>query len=855
MLRTALAGLLLHKARLATTVLAIALGVMFVSGTLVFTGTLERAFSEKVMGSASDFAAIAEAAEPDESEQAPDPAAPPPALPAAGLAELRGLDEVETAGGVVAGSAPLLDADGRALGMVPTLGMGFDGPVRYSASEGALPAAPDEVALASTSASTTGFEVGDRVSVLDAEGGEHTFTVSGLVDFGVDPSIAQRGAVVFEPDTARSMTGADGYTEIDLTGTTGTPDETVREAASEALAGSGADAEVATGTAVGEELAEQAGTQTFAFTVALMLFALVAVFVAGIVIYNTFAILMAQRQREMALLRCVGARRGQVFRSVLVEAAAIGLAGSLVGIAAGIGLAWAAVRLGGGRILDTAGDGAVAADLVVSAAPVAAGLAVGMLVTLVSALVPAVRATRVAPLAALSTSATAEGMEKRSSWLRAVAGGLVLAVSAGLVALGLQFSPDPLAMVVTVGAGLVAFVGVVLLAPLLVRGCVAAVAPLLRRTGVPSMLAADNARRSPRRSATAMVALAVGATLMTGYAVVSASLERTLDHQLDEQFPVDYQVSMPLDAEDGEPLPGDIAGELRSAPETGRVLEIRESSIDTDDAAGAMPVRTVDGADLGTDISVDVLDGDLADVGPGRVAVTEGYGGGRGVGDAIPVATEDGVREYEVAAVLADMGFLWGLTMAPDDFDQAFPSVEGPRQIGVQGADGADPADLRDAVYASVEDEPMLMVDSTVEMRSQFDDMLGIAFVAIAAMLGLSVLIAVFGIANTMALSVLERSRESALLRAMGLTRRQLRRMLGIEAVLLCLIGAGLGVALGIAFGWAAAASVLPGMMPGMPASQIAAFVAVAVVAGLLASLLPARTATRTSISGSLAAE
>ncbi|MFW5419086.1 FtsX-like permease family protein [Nocardiopsis sp. CNT-189] len=841
MLRTTLAGLRQHKTRLATTALAIALGVMFVTGTLVFSGTLKEAFSSQVMGSADKFAAVAR---PD-SEQA-DPERPAPVLPEKALESVRGLDEVASAGAVIRGQAPLLDKDGRAVGGIATAGLGLDGETRYTAETGELPSAADEIALASTTADATGYAVGDTVRVLDPEGAEREFTVSGLVDFGTDMEMSYLGAVVFTPETAREMTGVEGYAEIDVTGAAGLSETEVAKAVEEAA---GSAAVVETGTAMGERLAENAGTQVTAFTTALLMFALVAVFVACIVIYNTFAILIAQRQREMALLRCVGAGRGQVFRGVLLEAVVIGLLSSALGVAAGIGLGWAGFHFGS-QALGTGDSG----PLVVGVLPVAVGLVVGMAMTLIAALVPAVRATRVPPLAALRSSATAQGMEKGIGWKRIAVGTLFFLVSAGLVAAALIAAPDPVSLVLSVVSGLVAFVGVVVLSPLLVRAIVAAVSPLMKRIGVPSMLAADNSRRSPKRAATAMIALTVGATLITGYAVVNASLSTTMNHMLDEQFPVDYEIAAPMDDREAT-VPAQVAEDLRASSAIGTAWEERLTYVGSGDSSGDMPVRTFIGATVGEDVSDTVESGDLSDLGPGKVAVSQGYAGGRTAGDELTVATAEGERTYEIAAVTADMGALWGATLAPEDFKEGFPEIKEPDTVGVLGADGASAAEVRDAVYDAAADDPLLVVTSTAEMRSQFDDMLKMAFIAIAAMLGLAILIAVFGIANTMALSVLERTRESALLRALGLSRGQLRRMLSIEAVLLCLIGAGVGIGLGVLFGWAAAAAIIPKLIFSVPLGQIALFVAVAVVAGLLASVLPGRKAAGTSISGALASE
>ncbi|MEE2037300.1 ABC transporter permease [Nocardiopsis sp. CT-R113] len=936
MLRTTLAGLRMHKSRYVTTVMAILLGVMFVSGTMVFADTLNANYEKSVMGSATSVDAIAVPT----AEEPTDPAEPsePEPLTDAQLDGVRALPEVAGADGIVSGQAVLLDRDGRAFGFMPPAAISIGEPSRFSAAEGELPGGPDELALASSTAEQAGFEVGDTVTVLDPAQEEREFTVTGLVDFGVDPGYSLGGALVFAPDTVGEMTGATGYTEIDVLASEGHTDEQAAEAVA-ALLGDRAD--VRTGEAFGLEMAESAGGDTAMMRTALLLFAFIAMFVAGIVIYNTFAILIAQRQREMALLRCVGAKRGQVFRSVLLESVAVGLIASALGVLAGVGIGMAGAAFGG-PLLGMGGS----VPVVITPLAVIVGLAVGTVVTVCSALVPATHATRVPPLAALRTSATAGGLEKGTGWVRVVFGLLTFLVSAALVALTQVSGPNQMGPVIVTAAALIAFVGVVVLGPLLVRGIVRLVGVPLRRVGVPSMLAVDNSTRSPRRAATAMIALTVGATLITGYSVVSASLESTMTRMLDEQFPVDYQVSaqysmdgasggdtaaeeapaedgssedgpgaeepagdgtegadgapaegtvgpLPEDAQDTEPgeggavdaaaddtgagegspeegadtsasdgtgmplVPTEVEHALAESPLLDKVIAQRRGSIEDHEAAasGSLPVSTYDGAELGVDLTGETVEGEISGFGPGEVLVSEGFADGLGVGDTLTLPSPDGEVDLEIAAVLADAQTLWGAVVSPEDFATLFPDTTGSEMVYVRAVEGADASEVRDAVYTAVEDHPTMQVMSVAEMKNQFSDMMDIAFYTIAAMLGLAIVIAVFGISNTMALSVLERTRESALLRALGLGKGQLRRMLGVEAVLLCLIGAGIGIVLGVVFGWAAGAATLPDMVLTVPAGQIAVFIAVAVLAGLLASVLPARRAAGASITGALASE
>ena len=902
MLRTTLAGLRLHTSRYITTMLAILLGVMFVSGTMVFADTLDADYEKTVMGAATSVDAIAVPSE-DQGAVADESPADQALLTKEQLDDVRALPEVAEAEGMIRGQAVLLDSEGRAFGYIPPAAVSIGKTNRFSPNEGELPTSGDEIALATSTAQQTDFGVGDTVTVLDLQEEERELTVVGLVDFGVDASFSAGGALVFDQATAEAMTGVSDYDEIDVIAAEGHTDEQVADAVASVL---GPRADVRTGEDFGLTMAENAGADTEMMRIALLLFAFIAMFVAGIVIYNTFAILIAQRQREMALLRCVGAKRSQVFGSVLAESLVVGLVSSALGVLSGVGIGMLGARFGGSLM---GGDSTV--SVVVTPTAVVTGLLVGTVVTVLSALVPALRATRVAPLAALRTSAIAAGLEKGTGRVRVVLGLLAFLASAAMVGLSRAMGPNQMGPVIVTAAALIAFLGVVVLGPLLVRGIVHVVGVPLKKVGVPSRLAVDNSTRSPRRAATAMIALTVGATLITGYSVVSASLETTMTQQLDEQFPMDYQISpqqalegtvgedtedvqdtseddvegpeapsedheegseegehaatedaaedTPDDTEDELPDFPTIPAEVRDSLEVQEALDTtigsRNTHVELDDGQ-LLSVNTYAGGEIGVDITSETIEGDLTEVGPGKAAISEGYVDDLAVGDTLTLPSETGQDlSVEIVAVVEPMQFLTGATLDTEDFTTAFPEIVEDDHLFVRAAQDADPAEVRDAVHAAVDDHPTMQVSSVAEVKNQFTEIMDIAFYTIAAMLGLAIIIAVFGISNTMALSVLERTRESALLRALGLGRAQLRRMLSVEAVLLCLIGASIGIVLGVVFGWAAGASVLPGMIFSAPMDQIAVFIAVAVVAGLVAAVLPARRAARTSITGALASE
>ncbi|OOC55734.1 MULTISPECIES: ABC transporter permease [Nocardiopsis] len=840
MLRTTLAGLRLHRGRLFTTALAIVLGVMFVTGTLVFTDTMSESYSRQALSGVDDFDALAVA---DRSEEAA-----PTGLDGELLREVRALSEVDAAAGLVYGSAALLDERGRAAGQVATLAVSLpeeEALHRYPVVEGRAPQVADEVALATATHRQTGHGIGDRVQVHGVDGRTHEFTVVGLVNAGVDSLMNFRGTLFYTPDATAALTGRDDFVEIDVVGADGLSQEEVAEAVAAVVEAAGAEGvDVSTGQEYAALLSDAASLQAEVYAMALLLFAAVAVFVGGLVIYNTFAILIAQRQTEMALLRCVGATRSQVFRSVLLEALIVGLLSSAVGAAAGAGLG-----AGGFAVLSAANPDMATAPVITPTA-VAVGLAVGTVVTLVSALVPALRATGVPPLAALRTGATAHAPGgRRAGVLRAAAALPFLAASAAVCAFALRAEPGQAAMGMVAASGVVAFVGVLILGPLLVSALTALVARPLRRTGVAGMLAVDNSRRSPRRAATAMVALTVGVTLVTGFSVVSSTMERTIDHKLDAQFPIDYMLSKYYDEQDTG-IPGRIAQRLQDDGDFDEVYTVR--SVDAEVAGRMSRVDAVTGISLQEAAGEALLEGGL-DGAPGTAVLRADAAAelGTGVGDTVPVTTEEGRRDVEVTAVVDRETILPEVTLPLEDFGAGFDR-ENDDIVYVVLADGVSQERARAELESVVADEPTVALDNAAAIKEQYTGMMDQLFLAVLGLLALTIVIAVFGIANTMALSVLERTRESALLRALGLSRGQMRLMLATEAVIVSGIGAVVGVALGVVFGALAGRTMMEGTLFALPAGEIAAFLVGAGLVGLLAGVLPARRAARASITESL---
>ncbi|MBW8484974.1 ABC transporter permease [Actinomadura parmotrematis] len=829
MLKTTLAGLLARRVRLLLTSVAIVLGVGFVAGTLVLTDSIDRGIGATFARSAGKV----------------DAAVLPPkgtdgGIPAALVARLRAVPGVTAVHGLVRGDAALVGRDGKAVGVQATAGMSVPAGrlLRYGFDAGRPPAGPGEAVLDGPTADREHFRVGDAVTVLDSRQRPHRFTLVGVLDPGLDPDAAARGAVGFDPATAAAMTGTRTVAEIDVAGA----------APAAVAAAAGPSYRVLSGRDLGAEQARAAGADVRVFTAGLLLFALVALLVSALVIYNTFAILIAQRVREMALLRCVGATRRQVFGGVVAEAAAVGLAGSLLGLAAGLGLGAGALALLRASGADLPDGGAA-----LTPRTVAVGLAAGITVTVVSALLPARAATRVAPVSALRSGTEPAGPFRLGRVRSAVAALLLLGggALAGYGATGM--AKGPAAMYTVAAGGAVAFLAVIAAMPALVRPLARAVGAVPARLGgVPARLAVGNAQRTPRRTATTTMALTVGVGLVTLFAVVAAGGKATSDARLARSFPVDFMLSPQYGGASADAtVPGGLDARLRALPELAAVAGVREQEVRVDGRKSR--ARNITGGALGTLVKPVFTSGSLAAFGPGTAVVDERTAAGLHLRTGGTVRAAAGARTVtlRVAGVFRNDLPIGGLLVPADAFDRLAPG-RGAAALYAKVRDGASAAAAHRAVEAAARPYPTVKVVSQAELREQLTRAIDTLLAVFAGLLGLAIVIALFGIANTLTLSVVERTRESALLRALGVTKRQLRRMLSVEALVMAVIGAVTGVVLGAAFGWAGTKAMTPGAVVAVPYGQIAAFVALAGAAGMLAAVLPARRAARVPLAAAL---
>lgn len=560
----------------------------------------------------------------------------------------------------------------------------------------------------------------------------------------------------------------------------------------------------------------------------LLVFAAIALFVSVLVIANTFSILFAQRARDFALLRCVGATRRQILRSVRVEAVALGIASAALGLLVGTGLGYGLVALAKSAIP----SGSMAFP--VPSLPWYAGaLVTGVLVTLIAAWLPTRRVVRVSPLSALRPD-DSTSVQTGAGRLRVLLGVAAVAVGVGLLALSVSVS-NAVAMVL---GGVASFSGVLLLGPVLVPALIRAVGGLVgrlvgRAAGPPVRLATENAVRNPRRTAATTASLLVGVTLTTAVLVGLASSRSAVDDDLDTDYPVDVT----LTATDA-PLPADIAGRVRAAPGVSSAVVLDGVSAHVS-GAGRLPVV----AASGTTALVRGTPG-MATPGPGEIWVPWDVMDGLEDGARVTVRADGRSEQLRVRG-----GSGWGeaAVVAPSTLT-SLSATPAPWAVWVRADDGADAEDLGGDLDAIARSADATMVNSLRE-RSWVTLQLDVLTGTVVALLGIAVVIALIGIGNTLGLSVLERGRENALLRALGLTRRQLRATLAAEALLLSVVATALGTVIGVAFAWVAVQALVQRTVDDAPTvlpwGQLAVVIMVAGVAGLLSALLPARRAAR----------
>lgn len=744
-------------------------------------------------------------------------------------------------------------------------------------TDGTWPAADDEVALTSNLAERLEVGLGDTVTLKRtvypegwadsqaedpaAELGEpkdvtETLTVTGLAADPYGAYSVYGGAAAVPAATLDAWNAVEPYpnpvTELLVALDAPLDGGSVPGPLAESLdaAAGGADRSVTVDTTeevATERAAAQTGGQDLVFLVFVMTFAAIALLIAAMVITNTFQVLVAQRTRTLALLRCIGAGTGQLYRSVLLEAAILGVVASAVGILTGGVLAQVALMVAPAFDLGVPLPAAITPTWQAVVLP----LAVGAGVTVLAALAPARSATRVAPLAALRPS-DAPTLRARSGRTRLVISLLALiggfAALGGGVALGMNGGTQ-FGLVAAVGGGALAFFGVVLSAVLWLPRVAALVGSLVARTGPAARLAVANTLRNPRRTAATSTALLIGVTLVTMMSTGAASARMSADSLLDEQYPYDVSVSAssPEYVEGLHDAVADTAGIAATALVTNATVTLGE----TEDSS----VVAVDPAELAAVVNVPEQAGLLTE---GSILLTQGTAEemSLGAGDPVTVSSADGSVDLTVVITTADA--LNRIITTADLGRVNVPAESTTTDVWAHISGGEATTVLADVQDAVAQVDGGAFVMGPAAQAAQFRQVVDVILGIVVGLLAVAVVIALIGVTNTLSLSVIERTRESATLRAIGLSKEQLRGMLAVEGVLIAGVGAVLGIVLGLVFGWAGAAtalSVMGDVRYAVPWADLGIVLAVALIAGLLASVLPARAAARTSPVAALGVE
>ncbi|MCA2203887.1 ABC transporter permease [Streptomyces sp. SMS_SU21] len=856
-LKTSMRNFLGHKGRMALSAVAVLLSVAFVCGTLVFTDTMGTTFDKLFAATSSDVTVSSK----DASEGGETTArnGRPPVIPASVVDEVKRADGVRAAEGAVFSTAVTV-VDGDRDSLSPTNG----GPTIVGSwnsndartmdiTSGAAPKGAGQVMLDADTAEKHHLGVGDELSVITALG-THTAKISGVADF----TVTNPGAAIFFLDTPTAqkvLVGETGvYTDVSVTAAEGVSDDQLKQ---NVLAELGGGYRVLTAEEAAE--ANQKGVEGFmnVMKYAMLGFAGIAFLVGIFLIINTFSMLVAQRTREIGLMRAIGSSRRQVNRSVLIEALLLGVVGSVLGVAAGVGLAVGLMKLMGavGMELSTS-------DLTVAWTTPALGLLLGVVVTVLAAYLPARRAGKISPMAALRDAGTpADG---RTGWVRAVTG-LVL-TGGGAAALYLAGAADKATDgSMWLGLGIVlTLIGFVVVGPVLASGVVRVLgAVLLRAFGPVGRMAERNALRNPRRTGATGAALMIGLALVACLSVVGSSMVASATEELDKVVGTDFIVQ----DDNGQRLSPEAVAAVKATDGLDRVTEYKwtEAGFTTPDGktSDGTAITAVDPT-YAVDMRIETVEGKLADAfRPDSMSVHEDFAKDHDItlGSTVDVAFEGGkTGTLTVRAVTSSEGAIDAGAMytSIDTLGRYVPAEKMPLTLMVLASaqDGQ-----KDAAYAALKQSmdgfPQFEVRDQTDYKEALKDQIGQLLNMIYGLLALAIVVAILGVVNTLALSVVERTREIGLMRAIGLSRRQLRRMIRMESVVIALFGALLGLGLGL--GWGATAQQLLALeglkVLDIPWPTIAGVFVGSAFVGLFAALVPAFRAGRMNVLNAIATE
>ena len=849
MLKATLKNIFAHKIRLALTALSIILGVGFIAGTFIYTDTIGSAF-DGIFEDAFEGVDIAVSAESDlqfgEGGFLPEDAV-------VGLADVEGVEQVDPfiqGFGVI-----ILDTDGEPLGGQgpPQFGANLDRDDTsggFTLREGALPSGPTEVVIDALSAETAGFEVGDTIQVISPTTPATDYTMVGIAGFGELDNLGGATFALFDLPTIQSLIDKEGLlTGASIQVTPGADVEAVIERIQPRLPENGS--AVSGQTAAEEEAGEIQQGLAF-FNTFLLTFGFIALFVGSFIIANTFRIIVTQRTKELALMRALGATGSQVNRMVLIEAFVIGLVASVIGIAVGFGIA---VLLR--SALEAFGVELPSASFSLAPRTVIVSLLVGVLITVLSAILPARRASKVPPIAALRDNVAPP--RRKALTTRGIVGAIVAVLGLVVLFIGLTVnleSGPPEIVYVGLGAAIV-FLGVSVLSPLFARPVAKVIGwPFERLFKVPGKLARENAARTPRRTSATAAALMIGITLVTLAAVMAASIRGTVDEILDTGVNADLIVLPTNQFDPTSSFTTDIADAAAESPELADVTRIKVGAASVNDSetfisAAQDNYESFFPLDDETTGRITLESGELwADQ---AVAETNGWA----LGDDITIEFEaTGAQTFSLVGLPVGDAYSGNIALSEEDFVANFRS-DADSQIYAQVASGVDLETAKAALESIAENVPTVDVQTFEELQSDAEDQINQLLNLITGLLGLAVIIALIGVTNTMTLSVYERTREIGLLRAVGLSRVQTRRMIRSEASIIAVFGAILGVVIGIFFGWAILRALQDQGFTAfvVPYATVIIWILATGILGIIFALLPAWRASKLNVLEAIAYE
>jgi len=839
-----------HKRRLLSTSFAIFFGVAFLAGTMMLSDTIGKTFDDLFADVYRDTDAVVRSSSVVEGEFGSDDIRG--RIPASLVDEVKDVDGVAEAEGGTQGYAQIVGTNGDVVGNPgmgpPTFGgrwSEIDELNPFNLVEGEPPAADDEVVIDRRSADKGDISVGDRIQVLTKDGPIEV-TVVGIAKFGDADSPGGASFTLFTEEAAERYIGEPGMVDsISVLGESGVSQAELRDRIADAL--SGEDVEVLTGKQITEETQDDIADALSFFTIFLTVFAVVALVVSVFSIYNTFSIIVAQRTRDMALLRAVGASRRQVLGSVIGESAVLGLTASLLGVLGGVAIVYVLKAM-----LDAFGVDLPAGGLVLKASTVVVSLVVGFVVTVVAAVGPAVRASRVPPLAALRDVAIDRG---GSSRLRLVLGVIVvlLGVAATFSALAGGGSN---ALFAAGGGVLLVLIGTIVLGPVVARPLSRLIgAPLSRFRGVTGHLAQENSARSPRRTANTAAALLVGVGVVGFFTVLSASIKHSIETIIDRSVTGDFVVDSGTFGGMGGLSPA-LAEDLNRLPEIDAASGVRYGEADL--AGGNEFITAVDPQTFSQIVDTKVTEGSLEDLGDDGLAVFSDTAKEENLamGDEVTVRfAQTGEQSFRVVAIFDRNDLTGDYIMSTDAFAANVPD-QFDSQVYVTLASGVSMEEGRAAIESVADAYPQARVQDQEEFKdsqaAQINQLLGLVY----AMLAFAIIIALMGIANTLSLSIHERTRELGLLRAVGMTRSQMRSSVRWESVIIAVFGTLGGLVIAVFFSWAAvSAADEEALTFTFPLGSLLILVVLAALAGVLAGLRPASRAAKLDVLRAIATE